>query len=306
LTQPCAIRTDQVVAAHLLQAIERADLERDASVVLSCRFDGATETDLGMGVLLQLLDQLEIELPLLALQAERIGRAALQPRQVELGDQALAPVSLLREAGLEPRLHEHVGNAVGGEHVQRRRMEGRGPQIFHDGGIALEHLDVDARVGQHHCADQAHRPRTGANFTHAPYRGNAQAMTDLLGGTLQMGFINTPVAAPFLKDGRLRALAVTSNVRSPLLPEVPTVAEALNLPDFDFNGWFGLFAPKGTPAPVIAKLSDAVGKALADAKVRKIFIDAGAMPMELGAADFAKFVAEERGRIDPLLEKRKK
>ncbi|MBX6319543.1 MAG: tripartite tricarboxylate transporter substrate binding protein [Pigmentiphaga sp.] len=150
------------------------------------------------------------------------------------------------------------------------------------------------------------RPRTGANFTHAPYRGNAQAMTDLLGGTLQMGFINTPVAAPFLKDGRLRALAVTSNVRSPLLPEVPTVAEALNLPDFDFNGWFGLFAPKGTPAPVIAKLSDAVGKALADAKVRKIFIDAGAMPMELGAADFAKFVAEERGRIDPLLEKRKK
>jgi len=157
-----------------------------------------------------------------------------------------------------------------------------------------------------HIAGEMLSARTGANFTHAPYRGNAQAMTDLLGGTLQMGFINTPVAAPFLKDGRLRALAVTSNVRSPLLPEVPTVAEALNLPDFDFNGWFGLFAPKGTPAPVIAKLSDAVGKALADAKVRKIFIDAGAMPMELGAADFAKFVAEERGRIDPLLEKRKK
>ncbi|WP_158213313.1 tripartite tricarboxylate transporter substrate binding protein [Pigmentiphaga sp. NML080357] len=157
-----------------------------------------------------------------------------------------------------------------------------------------------------HIAGEMLSARTGARFTHTPYRGNAQAMTDLLGGTLQMGFVNTPVAAPFLKEGRLRALAVTSKVRSPLLPDVPTVAEALDMADFDFNGWFGLFAPKGTPAAVVAKLEQATAQALADPKVNKIFVDGGAVVMEPGAATFARFLAEERRRIDPLLEKRGK
>ncbi|OVZ58664.1 hypothetical protein CDO46_25870 [Pigmentiphaga sp. NML030171] len=157
-----------------------------------------------------------------------------------------------------------------------------------------------------HIAGEMLSARTGARFTHTPYRGNAQAMTDLLGGTLQMGFVNTPVAAPFLKEGRLRALAVTSKTRSPLLPDVPTVAEALNLPDFDFNGWFGLFAPRGTPPAIIARLEQAAGKALADPKVDKIFVDAGASAMEPGAASFAKFLTEERNKIDPLLDKRSK
>jgi len=156
-----------------------------------------------------------------------------------------------------------------------------------------------------HIAGEMLSARTGAHFTHTPYRGNAQAMTDLLGGTLQMGFVNTPVAAPFLKEGRLRALAVTSKTRSPLLPDVPTVAEALNMPDFDFNGWFGLFAHKGTPDAVIAKLEQATAQALADPKVVKIFVDGGAAVMEPGTANFAHFLAEERKRIDPLLEKRR-
>lgn len=156
-----------------------------------------------------------------------------------------------------------------------------------------------------HIAGEMLSARTGAEFTHSSYRGNAQAMTDLLGGFLQMGFVNTPVAAPFAKEGRLRPLAVTSNTRSPLLPDVPTVAEELNLPDFDFNGWFGIFAPKGTPPEVVAKLEDAVAKAVADSKVQQIFQDAGAAPMETGSTAFERFLKQERERIDPLLAKNK-
>ncbi|VCU69865.1 Tripartite tricarboxylate transporter family receptor [Pigmentiphaga humi] len=157
-----------------------------------------------------------------------------------------------------------------------------------------------------HIAGEMLSARTGAKFIHTPYRGNAQAMTDLLGGTLPLGFINTPVVAPFLKEGRLRALAVTSKTRSPLMPDVPTVAEALDMPDFDFNGWFGFFAPKGTPPAAIAALEQAAAKALADPKVTNIFVNAGATAMAPGTENFTRFVAAERRKIDPLLEKRGK
>src|SRR5690606_10859541 len=107
-----------------------------------------------------------------------------------------------------------------------------------------------------HIGGEIFSSRTGARITHVAYRGNAQAVTDLLGGTVQLGFVNTPVAAPFLKEGKIKALAVTSATRSPMMPDVPTVSEALKIDNFDFNGWFGLFAPKGTPAPVVNKLED--------------------------------------------------
>lgn len=152
-----------------------------------------------------------------------------------------------------------------------------------------------------HIGGEIFASRTGAKITHVAYRGNAQAVSDLLGGTVQLGFVNTPVAAPFLKDGKLKALAVTSATRSPMMPDVPTVSEALKLDNFDFNGWFGLLAPKGTPAPVIDKLEDAVLKALADPEVQKIFEQAGAQTMPSNSKEFAVFIKEEQDRIVPLL-----
>jgi len=96
--------------------------------------------------------------------------------------------------------------------------------------------------------------KTGAKFTHVPYQGNAQATTDHLSGTLEIGFVNLPVAMPFITSGRLKPLAVTSRKRSAALPDVPTVAEALGIPDYELSGWFGIMAPARTPPEVIARL----------------------------------------------------
>jgi tripartite-type tricarboxylate transporter receptor subunit TctC len=109
--------------------------------------------------------------------------------------------------------------------------------------------------------------KTGAKFTHIAYQGNAQATTDHIGGTLQVGFVNLPVALQFVKSGKLKPLAVTSARRSPLLPDVPTVAEALGIPDYELSGWFGLMAPARTPREIIARLQEETSRALKDPAV---------------------------------------
>ena len=101
-------------------------------------------------------------------------------------------------------------------------------------------------------------------ITHVAYQGNAQATTDRLGGTSQMGFVNFPVALQFVKNGKLKALAVTPAKRSPLLPDVPTVAEALGVADYELTGWFGLLAPARTPPEIVARLQEETSRALRD------------------------------------------
>jgi tripartite-type tricarboxylate transporter receptor subunit TctC len=104
--------------------------------------------------------------------------------------------------------------------------------------------------------------KTGAKITHVAYQGNAQAATDHIGGTLQVGFVNLAAALQLVKSGRLKALAVTSSKRTPLLPDVPTVAEALGIPDYELTAWFGLLAPARTPPDVVARLQDEVSRIL--------------------------------------------
>lgn len=104
--------------------------------------------------------------------------------------------------------------------------------------------------------------KTGAKINHVAYQGNAQAATDHIGGTLQVGFVNLAAALQLVKSGRLKALAVTSSKRTPLLPDVPTVAEALAIPDYELTAWFGLLAPARTPPDVVARLQDEVSRIL--------------------------------------------
>ena len=104
--------------------------------------------------------------------------------------------------------------------------------------------------------------KTGAKINHVAYQGNAQAATDHIGGTLQVGFVNLAAALQLVKSGRLKALAVTSSKRTSLLPDVPTVAEALGLPDYELTAWFGLLAPARTPPEVVARLQDEVSRIL--------------------------------------------
>jgi tripartite-type tricarboxylate transporter receptor subunit TctC len=118
--------------------------------------------------------------------------------------------------------------------------------------------------------------KTGARFMHVPYQGNAQATNDHLAGTLQVGFVNLPVGLQFVRTQRLKALAVTSARRSAALPDVPTVAEALGMPDYELSGWFGILAPAKTPTEIIARLNTEFNKALQDPAVADVIKNAGA------------------------------
>jgi tripartite-type tricarboxylate transporter receptor subunit TctC len=102
---------------------------------------------------------------------------------------------------------------------------------------------------------------SGTNVMHVPYKGGAPAMTDLLGGQIQAMFQTSPEAVPYLRDGKVRALAITSARRSPLLPNLPTVAES-GIPGYESSTWIGLVVPAGTPKPIIARLNAELNKAL--------------------------------------------
>ena len=107
---------------------------------------------------------------------------------------------------------------------------------------------------------------TGVNMIHVPYRGGALALTDMIGGQVQVMFDNIPTAAEFVRSGKLRALAVTGATRSETLPELPTVADFL--PGYEATSWYGVGAPKGTPADIIEELNREINAILADPKAK--------------------------------------
>jgi len=142
---------------------------------------------------------------------------------------------------------------------------------------------------------------TGVDIVHLAYRGNAQATTDLLGGSLQFGIVNTPVAVPFVNSGKLRPLAVTSAKRSPLMPDVPTVSEVLGVP-YELTGWFGLLAPAGTPPDIIEKLQSVAAKILASPAMQTAITNSGADATGGTTADFVAFIDKESVRLTKALQ----
>ncbi len=143
--------------------------------------------------------------------------------------------------------------------------------------------------------------KTGAKFTHVAYQGNAQATTDHIGGTLQVGFVNLPVALQFVKNGRLMPLAVTSAKRSPLLPDVPTVAEALGIPDYELTGWFGLLAPAHTPPEIVARLQEETSRALKDPALIEIIKLAGGDVVGGSSAQFDAQLKKDTERLTKVI-----
>jgi tripartite-type tricarboxylate transporter receptor subunit TctC len=148
------------------------------------------------------------------------------------------------------------------------------------------------------------RMQAGLTLTHVPYKGTAPAVTDLIAGQIQMMFAGTLSAAPHVKSGRIRALAVTSLTRRADAPELPTIAETV-LPGFEAGEWFGVFAPAGLPSPLIAKLHAELMKTLNDPEVKERLIASGmdfvgSTPAALGDVikrDYAKWtrVVKETG-----------
>lgn len=143
-----------------------------------------------------------------------------------------------------------------------------------------------------HLSGEIFKMQSRLNMLHVPYRGSAPAITDLLGGQVQSMFDNMPSALPHVKAGRLRALAVTSAQRSPLLPDVPTFAE-LGYTGFEVHSWFGLAAPVGTPRAVVERLNAELGKVLATADARQRLQDMGAIPLPGSPEDMRGLITSE-------------
>lgn len=133
---------------------------------------------------------------------------------------------------------------------------------------------------------------TQTEMTHVPYKGSGPAIQDVLGGQVEVFITTPPSVMGHVQNGKLRALAVTSKTRHPMLPDVPTTAEA-GLPGFELEAWVGLFAPAGTPPDVVAKLSDSVRQALAQPETKKRADTLGIEPRYMGPEALAALVAKD-------------
>jgi len=142
-----------------------------------------------------------------------------------------------------------------------------------------------------HVAGELFKFMTGLNLITVGYRGGGPALVDLLAGQVQMMFEPTLSTLPHIRAGKLRALAVTSAKRSAALPDVPTVGEFVA--GYEATAWFGLGAPKGTPAEILDKLNREVNAGLADAKIKAQLADLGGAPMPMTRAEFGTFIATE-------------
>ena len=160
-----------------------------------------------------------------------------------------------------------------------------------------------------HLIGEMFKHMSGVNVVHVPYKNLPAALTDLIGGQVQMGVNVAPLVVPQMRAGKVRGLAVTTAKRSGAAPELPTIAES-GLPDFDAPGWYGLMAPAGTPAPVIATLHNEVIKALKLPDVLERFANLGLdpvgnSPQEFGVyirsevAKWAKVVKDANIKVDP-------
>ena len=142
-----------------------------------------------------------------------------------------------------------------------------------------------------HVSGEMFKMMTGVNMVHVPYRGAALALTDLIGGQVQVMFENPLSSIEFIRTGKLRPLAVTTATRSEVLPDLPTVSDFV--PGYEASGWFGVGVPKGTPDEIIDKLNKEINAILADPKAKARFAELGASLMPGSPADFGKFVADE-------------
>jgi tripartite-type tricarboxylate transporter receptor subunit TctC len=142
-----------------------------------------------------------------------------------------------------------------------------------------------------HVAGELFKMMTGINMVHVPYRGSAPALTDLLGGQVQVMFDFIASSIQHIKAGKLRALAVTTTTRSEAIPDIPSISDFV--PGYEASGWFGLGAPRNTPVEIIQKLNQEMNAGLADAKIKARFADLGGTVLPGSAADFGNLIADE-------------
>lgn len=154
-----------------------------------------------------------------------------------------------------------------------------------------------------HLSAELFKSMAGVEMLHVPYKGTGQAVTDLVGGQIDVMFSPAETVMQHVQAGRLKALAVTSAKRFAALPALPTVAEA-GVPGYEAIGWFGLFAPAATPQAIVAKVSGDANHVLADAEVKKKMLAAGAEPSGMTPEQFGNFVRAEMDKWAKLMKER--
>jgi tripartite-type tricarboxylate transporter receptor subunit TctC len=142
-----------------------------------------------------------------------------------------------------------------------------------------------------HVSAEMFKMMTGVEMVHVPYRGAAPALTDLIGGQVQVMIDTTPASMQHIRSGRLRPLAATTATRADALPDLPTVGDFV--PGYEATSWFGIGAPKDTPPEIIATLNKEINAAIADPKIKARLIDLGGKVLPGSPADFGKLIADE-------------
>src|SRR3954471_23903158 len=151
-----------------------------------------------------------------------------------------------------------------------------------------------------HMSAELFKATTGLNMVHVPYRGSSAAYPDLMTGKVHVLFDNLPGSINFAREGKLKALGVTTAQRWPSTPEIPAISETIK--DYEASVWYGISAPKGTPPDVVEKLNKAVNAALADPKMVAKFAELGAVPMPMTSAEFGKLLGDETEKWRKVVE----
>jgi tripartite-type tricarboxylate transporter receptor subunit TctC len=153
--------------------------------------------------------------------------------------------------------------------------------------------------GANHVFGELFKTMANVNLVHVPYRGGAPALTDLIGGQIQVLWLSLPIASAYIKAGTLRPLAVTTAARSEALPDVPAVGEFV--PGYEATSWNGIGAPKGTAAEVLNKLNSEISAVLSDPKVKSKLADLGGTPLTGSVAEFNQFISGEVEKWDRVV-----
>jgi len=151
-----------------------------------------------------------------------------------------------------------------------------------------------------HVSAELFKMMTGVEMVHVPYRGAAPALTDLIGGQVQVMVDTTPASMQHIRSGRVRALAVTTATRADVLPDLPTVSDFL--PGYEATSWFGIGAPRNTPPEIIEKLNKEINAGLADPKISARLKDLGGIILPGSPADFGKLIAGETEKWAKVVE----
>jgi tripartite-type tricarboxylate transporter receptor subunit TctC len=152
-----------------------------------------------------------------------------------------------------------------------------------------------------HLAGELFSQMSGVSIVHVPYKGGAPALTDLVGGQIQLAFLALPPALPHVKSGKVLALAVTSAKRSPSLPQIPTIGETVR--GYEATNWYGVLAPKGVPKPILGKLNADIVKTVRDPDVGRIIENQGADPVGSTPAEFAEYLRTEIAKWTKVIAK---